>query len=529
VPKPNITTESTGQPPPTADDSADDKRKHAVPVAVQVIESIQIVLTALMLAFMLRAFFIEAFVIPTGSMAQSLLGQHGTLVCPSCGWEFEFGPATGRSPVRREDGFQTPPFAFCPNCHTRTELRAEDVDVRAGDRVLVHKWPYALGGWLGPRRWDVIVFRDPADPSQNFIKRLAALPGETIEIVDGDVFIKADGDDEFRIAHKTPAAQSQLWYVVFDQDYLPTDAARAFRSPAWVTDWPADRPNGGWTGLSTRVIRYDASDDLPRAITFEPTGSRYYLQDVCAYNHGSAGNLVGDARIVAGVTPGDEGGWLRWEMERDGWVFAVRIDHGGQVSLSMRSPGTASDERMLGTKAIGALDGRRPLVLEFGHLDYRVYVKVNGHELLATTEGQYAPSLDGLRSTQRIAPLALRLVASGLSLELRGLRVDRDVYYTYNRGNTERAYAGHPFRLGDDEYFVLGDNSPGSHDSRAWTEDELGPPLRSAYASGEYKLGTVRGDQIVGQAFFVYLPGLQPFDGFDRRIVPDVGRVRFIR
>ncbi len=499
----------------------------SAPIATQVIESIQIVLTALMLAFMLRAFFIEPFVIPTGSMARSLLGQHGALVCPSCGWEFDYGPAARRGRNQRQDGFRTPPFAFCPNCHTRTELRAEDVAVRAGDRVLVHKWPYLLGGLLGPRRWDVLVFRDPADPKQNFIKRLAALPNETIEIVDGDVFIKAAGQDSFHIARKTAAAQSRLWFIVFDQDYLPTDANRAPRPPAWVSERPANNSGAGWSGLDTRVIRYDADDAVPRALTFEPSGSRYYLQDVCAYNHGSDGNFVGDARIVAEVAPLDGDGWLRWEIGRDDWLFAVRINRAGNVTLSIKPPDAG--EQTLCAATAPALRQRRPCVLEFGHLDHRVYVKVDGRELLATTDQQYAPDLDRLRGSQRIAPLELRLVARGLALELRHLRVDRDVHYTFSRTNTQRAYAGHAFELGENEYFVLGDNSAGSHDSRAWGRSELGPHLRNAYTQGEYTLGTVRADQIVGRAFFVYLPGLLPLDQLGEWKIPDLGRTRFIR
>jgi signal peptidase I len=525
VPEPETASTSAQEPAPAASDPGGG-RYAATPIALQVIESIQIVLTALMLAFMLRAFFIEAFVIPTGSMARSLLGQHGALTCPTCGWEVDYGPAGGGGRNPRTDSFTPPPFAFCPNCHTRIPLPADQPAVRAGDRVLVHKWPYILGGPLAPRRWDVIVFRDPADPSQNFIKRLAALPHETIEILDGDVFIKAAGADQFRIARKTPAAQSQLWFVVFDQNYLPTDAARAYRSPAWVTQRAGDRT---WTGLSTRVIRYEALDDSPQAIAFEPTGSRYYLQDVCAYNHGSSGNFVGDARILAEFTPRGGNGWLRWEIERDGRLFAARIDGSGRVSLSTRPPGTGKSERVLQTRTIAPLTHQTPRVIEFGHLDYRVYLKLDGREMLATTDQQYAPQLDQLRDTQRVTPLQLRIVASGWPLELRGLHVDRDVYYTYNRANTRRAYARHPFQLGEAEYFVLGDNSPGSHDSRAWNDDELGPHLRSAYAHGQYDLGTVRADQIVGRAFFVYLPGLLPLEHLGEWRIPDLGRVRFIR
>lgn len=526
--EPEHETHPAEQPSAAAAEARGEQQYHTASIATQVIESVQIVLTALMLAFMLRAFFIEPFVIPTGSMAHSLLGQHGSLVCPSCGWESDYGPA-GHGRNNREDGFQTPAFALCPNCHRQTELRADQIAVRAGDRVLVHKWPYALGGPFGPRRWDVIVFRDPADPEQNFIKRLVALPNETIEIVDGDVFIKAAGDDEFHIARKTPAAQGRLWFIVFDQDYLPTATPRAQHSPAWVADPVSDSDTAGWSGLATRVIRCRAADDTPRAISFAPIGSRYYLQDVCAYNRGSDGNFVGDARIVAEFTSLAGRGWIQLELTRDGWLFAARIDHAGDVSLSMRTPGADTDACTLDTAKTAALDGRRPRVVEFGHLDHRVYVKLDGRPLLATTDRQYAPDLDRLRSSRRITPLGLRLVASGLSLELRGLRVDRDVYYTHSRSSTERAYAGHPFALGANEYFVLGDNSAGSHDSRAWSAAELGPYLQAAHARGEYEIGTVRADQIVGQAFFVYLPGLLPLDQRGEWKIPDIGRVRFIR
>ena len=54
-------------------------------------ETIESIVIALILAFVFRAFVVEAFVIPTGSMAPTLYGAHGTIICEDCGVEFGYG------------------------------------------------------------------------------------------------------------------------------------------------------------------------------------------------------------------------------------------------------------------------------------------------------------------------------------------------------------------------------------------------------------------------------------------------------
>jgi signal peptidase I len=67
-----------------------------------------------------------------------------------------------------------------------------------GDYVLVNKFAYGLrlpitGTLLvplgRPARGDVMVFRYPDDPSQDFIKRLVGMPGDRIEVIAGKLFI----------------------------------------------------------------------------------------------------------------------------------------------------------------------------------------------------------------------------------------------------------------------------------------------------------------------------------------------------
>lgn len=55
-----------------------------------------------------------------------------------------------------------------------------------GDRVLGFRLSYVFGK---PSRGDVIMFRYPDDESRDFIKRIIGLPGETVTIRDGKVYI----------------------------------------------------------------------------------------------------------------------------------------------------------------------------------------------------------------------------------------------------------------------------------------------------------------------------------------------------
>ncbi|HSU69376.1 MAG TPA: S26 family signal peptidase, partial [Tepidisphaeraceae bacterium] len=52
-------------------------------------ETIESILVAFVLAFIFRAFVVEAFVIPTGSMAPTLMGAHMRFVCQDCGYRFD--------------------------------------------------------------------------------------------------------------------------------------------------------------------------------------------------------------------------------------------------------------------------------------------------------------------------------------------------------------------------------------------------------------------------------------------------------
>lgn len=69
-----------------------------------------------------------------------------------------------------------------------------------GERLIVNKFVYRF---KTPERGEVIVFRYPRDPSRDFIKRVIAIPGDTIEIKDGRVFVNGQLMNENYILEKT--------------------------------------------------------------------------------------------------------------------------------------------------------------------------------------------------------------------------------------------------------------------------------------------------------------------------------------
>src|SRR3972149_7949606 len=71
--------------------SRDKKKWEKKDRAAEVANTFEWLITAFILAFVFRAFVMEAFRIPTGSMADTLKGAHFRLRCQQCGYEYNYG------------------------------------------------------------------------------------------------------------------------------------------------------------------------------------------------------------------------------------------------------------------------------------------------------------------------------------------------------------------------------------------------------------------------------------------------------
>ena len=212
-------------------------------------ETVEALVVAFVLALLFRAFIAEAFVIPTGSMAPTLMGAHKDLFCDRCDINFRVGASQERSGGQM---FHTLVAGICPNCRHVNSLNLDD-DYAAtqtfnGDRILVSKFAYAISD---PERWDVIVFKFPGNPKQNYIKRLVGLPGETISVFGGDIYRRNLGEAPAanEITRRPPDKLLAMRHVVYDSDFQP-DALVAAKYPSRWQPWregASSPPDDSWS------------------------------------------------------------------------------------------------------------------------------------------------------------------------------------------------------------------------------------------------------------------------------------------
>lgn len=457
------------------------------------VESLLVLFVGMLLV---RTFAAEAYIVPTGSMAPTLLGIHRDLTCTTCGFGFALGVD--------EDGRAGQPV--CPNCGA--DLAEAPAAERTGDRLLVQKNFFR---WREPHRWEVIVFLNPTDPDQAYVKRVVALPGEAVEIRDGDVYI----DDE--LARKDLATQRAMRLLVHDSRYRADDSG-------YFPRWSVRRDDGApsaWEPLDDG-FRHDAGD--PVAIDWldyrhvDPDRAAYGpIRDFLAYNGAriGSGRRVEDLMIEAELTLTDavEALALRFGIGPDELRVVVPLDGETPPSAEWAGEVYRTDARAaIAAAAWAATEGPRQLEASF--FDRRLIVALDGHPLFEPLD--LRPT--GLPIPPRPpdeSPAGLGLLGGAATVGR--LKVYRDVFYTdgMSFAPTSPFGVGEPYRLGDEEYFVLGDNSPVSNDSRFWPESPV-----------------VRGELLLGKPFLVHLPSrgvpLRVFGG-ETYWVPDLREIRYIR
>ena len=466
---------------------------------------------------MLRAWYVEGLFVPfkvvSGSMAGTLRGVHREIACLDCEHRFACGA----------DLRPTSPRAVCPNCGCAENDLAAQPDI-AGDRLLVDK---AIFSFRPPRRWELVAFRHPHRAGEIVVKRVVGLPGESIQVRHGEVYVNG------KLQRKTLLQQRALAVLVHDANSTPN------MTPGLPPRWQDDQVGTGWRASGGRFshpsVRGTTSIDWLnyrhwRRLPACPFGGAFSCPTDGRVGHFHVPPMGGpDQTQETSIT--NTRGYNQTRPQRAENVHPVT-----DVLLSLRLVRTFGHGQLL----VRATDGREEFQVRIESDQYTYEVHRNGRPLGSSGQGRlpawteelhlevslfdrqfllafdghpavvypYQPSDPPPRPTSR--PLAIG--TRGLGIEIRDLRVYRDVYYTHPVGLTARWGLDEPVSLGREEYFVLGDNSLISEDSRTWPG---GPAVPARL--------------VVGKPFLVHFPARRIDLGRWHFQVPNPGRIRYIR
>jgi len=546
-------------------------------------ETIEAIAIAFALAFLFKTFEAEAFVIPTGSMAPTLMGRHKDVECPQCGYRYSTSASeeADRNGVVKSDAGSQVIGCTCPIC--RYPMVVDPLEPAgaanpsySGDRIWVSKVPY---NFMEPRRWDVIVFRYPLEAETYYIKRLIGLPGETVKIFHGDIFTRSAESPEFTIARKPPEKLRAMAQIVHDNDYVsrellahdwplrwqpwsqsdspgdwePSEDTRTYRTDgkgagvSWMRYQHIVPPPANWQDGTWHEQRVPQAQLITDFYAFNtPVTRRQHYADPTMLGLHWVGDLILDCELESMSSAGH----VFFDLVKGGRHFGCDVDlASGEAQL------TISDLDTFHPKTQTALKGEGTHRVMFANADLRLTLWIDNRVVEFDSSTEYDElSNDQPRAPDDLAPLGIG--SQGAALEARHLRVLRDIYYIADGpkgdplltdyqlagvvapwGTSERLadFMANPerwqnprdgnffdhrqevlFPLAEDQFFVLGDNSPASSYARLWPTQHY-----------------VERDLLVGKALLVYWPHTLtlplPLTDKGIGIIPNLGRMGLIR
>lgn len=391
--------------------------------------ALRLTVACVILAIGLRTWLVMGLIEPVtvagSSMVPTLRGAHVTPTCLQCGHQFAVGAEFAVSTDR----------AACPSCG-ETKVSVEGLDWQRGDRLWVDRLSL---GWRSPERWETVVARNPDNAAELCVKRVVGLPGEVVDLRDGNVRI--DG----AVTVKSPAAQKQV------RQPLHHSTGRNSR-------WQPDSPNTwephlrGWHHSPTSPpavhwLRYQHPNNQP-------------ITDDVAYNAGLTRrlNLVDEFTLAANTSIAGNGSLLL--AIDDGTSTAelrLRLPDG---VLEVAESGRHSATLQLKPELLTSLSRKNAsnVSIELSNFDLKLLLTINDRIVLRRP-------WPNTRAAGTSRPVAIG--AAGLTVTLSELTLYRDIYHTGYPAAASGPVASR-WRLGPGEYFLLGDNAPISADSRLW-------------------------------------------------------------
>ncbi len=377
-------------------------------------------------------------------------------------------------------------------------------DREKGDRVAVFKLYYRL---FDPERLDLIVFEAPGgggapgrgedrgDGTTTMVKRVAAFSGESVQIRDGDLFIGRAGDAGSeggngleRFKKPLPLIQSLL---------IPVYKVRFV--PAFFDDWVSyrieendlmldpDAVEKCWTLSGDSLVCKGTHPDFKGrrvGLTFASEIADSYLDDDGLFHPGAC--TVGDLSLTVECEILEDGeGAICCELHEGTDSFSFELftraaGGGARVTHPHGSPAV----RTIAAGLFPGLEPGRRTTIQCLNVDNTIALFCDG---ILLTRLDYRENRAFHSTALYNSPT---FGAKGLKVAFYDVRIDRDIHYIDTGG---LGCGSRSFTIPRDSYFVLGDNSSESWDSRM--------------------MGAVKDAWIVGRPFLIFYP---------------FGRVRFL-
>jgi signal peptidase I len=408
------------------------------------------VLLLLLSLFTVQGLFVPVRIV-SGSMAETFWGPHYTICCQDCQFCF---PVDATSAPR----VQT---ISCPNCGAHNQ-RNENQSVLPGDRVLVDRMSYYF---RDPYRWEPVLFRSVDPPVAHCLKRVAGLPNENVAISAGDIWINGT-----RLKKNWPTLDA-LALVVHDSRFTTKNLEAPLRWRPLATENNWEKTPRGYQQLSAAVVsdqekpidwigyhHLDFHRGHPRA-TDQITDDYAYNQTLSRRLH-STDDLILSAQVQC-----HGGGSLFFQVG----AYRLQLDCDQESDQGCGKLLESSNE--IAEFVWDPQKLQSPAQVEVATVDKQFFFVVDGNVIFSCDlESVAIPAIprvpseaDCLPGNENISRLAVG--SQSLRVTVSDLRVRRDVYYTPEIVGVLANRTG-DYRLGEDEFFVLGDNSPVSLDSR---------------------------------------------------------------